>query len=67
MKKKFLVGIGIFMGLLGGCGGKTTAYEAGAENLEQRNYTEAIEWFQDAVAQGDHAVESWRGIGVAWT
>lgn len=67
MKKRILVGIGVMLSLLGGCKESPTAYETGTENLEQQKYTEAIENFQDAVEEGDHAAESWRGIGIAWT
>lgn len=67
MKKKILGITGILLSLLGGCGSGPTSYETGKENLEQQNYTQAIENFQDAVEEDDHAVESWRGIGVAWT
>lgn len=53
--------------LLGGCSHTPTSYETGIKNLEEKNYTEAIGNFQDAVKEEDRTVESWRGIGVAWT
>ena len=67
MKKKILGITGILLCLLGGCGSSPTSYETGKENLEQQNYTQAIESFQNAVEEDDHTAESWRGIGVAWT
>ncbi len=67
MKKKILVAAGFGLCLLGGCSSAPTSYETGKTNLEEQNYTQAIEDFQDAVEEGDHAVESWRGIGIAWT
>ena len=67
MKKKILGITGILLCLLGGCSSSPTSYETGKENLEQQNYTQAIESFQNAVEEDDHTAESWRGIGVAWT
>ena len=49
---------------LGGCkGSEPTAYEVGTEHLEKEKYTQAIENFQNAIQEGDHTVQSWRGIG----
>lgn len=67
MRKIILAGTGVLLCLLGGCSSAPTSYETGKEYLEQQNYTQAIEEFQDAVEEDDHAAESWRGIGVAWT
>ena len=67
MKRKILAGAGVLLCLLGGCSSGPAFYETGCENLEQQNYTQAIENFQDAVENEDHEAESWRGIGIAWT
>lgn len=67
MKKRVFAGIGAVLCLLGGCSHTPTSYETGIKNLEEKNYTEAIENFQAAVEEEDHTAESWRGIGVAWT
>lgn len=67
MRKRVFAGIGMMLCFLGGCSHTPTSYEIGIKNLEEKNYTEAIENFQDAVEAEDHTAESWRGIGVAWT
>ena len=54
--------------LLAGCkGSEPTEYETGLENLKKQEYTQAIENFQNAISEGGHGVQSWRGIGIAWT
>ena len=54
MKKRVFAGIGVVMlCLLGGCSHTPTSYETGIKNLEEKNYTEAIGNFQDAVKEED--------------
>ena len=51
--------------LLAGCkGSEPTEYETGLENLKKQEYTQAIENFQNAISEGGHGVQSWRGIGI---
>ena len=52
VKKKILVAAGFGLCLLGGCSSAPTSYETGKTNLEEQNYTQAIEDFQDAVDEG---------------
>lgn len=67
MKKKFVLAA-VLLCLLAGCkGSEPTEYEVGLENLKKQEYTQAIENFQNAISEGDHAVQSWRGIGIAWS
>lgn len=68
MRKRILVTAGVLLCLLSGCrDSKPSDYETGVENLEKQNYTEAIENFQNAIQEGDHSMQSWRGIGISWT
>ena len=67
MKKGFVLAA-VVLCFLGGCkGSEPTAYEVGTEHLEKEKYTQAIENFQNAIQEGDHTVQSWRGIGIAWS
>ena len=67
MKKGFVLAA-VVLCFLGGCkGSEPTAYEVGTEHLEREKYTQAIENFQNAIQEGDHTVQSWRGIGIAWS
>lgn len=68
MRRNCFLAAAAVLCLLTGCGEKEpTDYQLAQENLEKGQYTEAISGFQKAVEQGDHTVESWRGIGISWT
>lgn len=68
MKKWLLCLAGVLLCLAGGCkDSESTSYEKGIESLEDQNYTEAVEYFQEAIQKGDHAVKAWRGTGISWT
>lgn len=67
MKKGFVLAA-VVLCFLGGCkSSEPTAYEVGTEQLEKEKYTQAIENFQNAIQEGDHTVQAWRGIGIAWS
>lgn len=56
------------MCLLSGCREKElTNYQLGVESLEEQNYTQAIEYFQDAAEEEEESAKAWRGIGISQT
>lgn len=58
----------IIAALCSGCGSSSadTAIEAGMTDIEDHNYTEAIDTFTKAINNGASARKCWRGIGISY-
>lgn len=68
MKIKFLAAAGIAVCLLGGCREKEPgSYELGRMSLEQREYGQAVTYFEKAAKEEENPVRAWRGMGIVWT
>ena len=68
MKTRYIVIGGCILSLLTGCGSsKTSEYELGAQALNEKDYSSAVESFELAAAENDHVAEAFRGEGIAYS